>query len=98
MGIWFLASFYGHFFAGKIAQLTTLPEGEESIFTQGIFKTITPAITGMDYASVATRSAEHIQLYSYVSVFTGIGLVTFCIGILAVLISPLVRRKMGGVH
>lgn len=98
MGIWFLASFYGHFFAGKIAQLTTLPEGEESIFTQGIFKDITPAITGMDYASIANSGSAHIQLYSYVSVFTGIGLVTLCIGILAILISPLVRKKMGGVH
>ncbi len=98
MGIWFLASFYGHYFAGKIAQLTTIPEGEESVFTQGIFKNITPKITGIDYNSLANESEQHFQLYSYVSVFTGIGIITLCIGILGVIISPLVKKKMGGIH
>lgn len=98
MGVWFLASFYGHFFAGKIAQLTTTSEATESIFTQGIFKNITPRITGMHYSSLANSSEEHFQLYSYVSVFTGIGLITLCIGIIGIIISPLVKKKMGGIH
>ncbi|MFK7785924.1 MAG: peptide MFS transporter, partial [Crocinitomicaceae bacterium] len=66
MGVWFLASFYGHFFAGKIAQLTTVKEGQESIFTQGIFKSITPKITGLDYELLASAGEQHLQLYSYV--------------------------------
>lgn len=98
MGVWFLASFYGHFFAGKIAQLTTIPEGEESVFTRGIFKKITPKITGIDYESLTNMGDQHFQLYSYVSVFTGIGLVTLCIGILGIIISPVIKKKMGEVH
>jgi POT family proton-dependent oligopeptide transporter len=98
MGVWFLASFYGDFFAGKIAQLTTVSEGQESVFTQGIFKNITPRITGIDYSSLANSSESHLQLYSYVSVFAGIGLITMCIGIIAIIISPIVKKKMGGIH
>ena len=32
MGVWFLSSFYGHFFAGIIANYTTVIDGQESIF------------------------------------------------------------------
>lgn len=98
MGVWFLASFYGHFFAGQIAQLTAISEGQESIFTQGIFKNITSLITGIEFSSLANKSEQHLQLYSYVSVFTGIGLITLCIGIVAIIISPLIKKKMGGIH
>ena len=98
MGVWFLASFYGHFFAGKIAQLTTISKGEESVFTQGVFANVTPAITGIQYDSVVNSTEQHLQLYSYVSVFTGIGLITLCIGGFAMLISPIVKKKMGGIH
>jgi POT family proton-dependent oligopeptide transporter len=97
MGVWFLASFYGHFFAGKIASLTTVIIGQESIFTQGIFSSITPAITNMNYKTVSEQSTEHIQLYSYVSVFTGIGILTLIIGIIAVTISPKIKKLMGGI-
>ncbi|HIP32346.1 MAG TPA: MFS transporter [Crocinitomicaceae bacterium] len=97
MGVWFLASFYGHFFAGKIAQLTTIVEGEESIFTKGIFANLTPKITGLDYQEIQSMGEAHLQLYSYVSVFTGIGLVTFFIGLLAILIVPFIKKFMGGV-
>ena len=98
LGIWFLASFYGHYFAGKIAKLTTVVEGEESVFTTGIFKGVTSKITGLDYEVVSNMSKSHLQLYSYVSVFTGIGLVVLCVGIIAMLIAPLIRRLMGEVH
>lgn len=98
MGVWFLASFYGHFFAGKIAQLTTVVEGEESPFTQGVFETLTPMVTGLNYTTVAAKGEAFLQLYSYVSVFTGIGLVTFFVGLVAVIISPAVKKLMGGVE
>jgi len=98
MGVWFLSSFYGHYFAGKIAKFTTIVEGEESPFTQGVFSTITPKITGLDFEAVRHLDNAHIQLYTYLSVFTGIGLVTLFVGIIAVLLSPFVRKLMGGVH
>jgi POT family proton-dependent oligopeptide transporter len=97
MGVWFLSSFYGHFFAGKIAKLTSVVEGEESVFTQGIFSNIVPKITGLEYSSVSQLDDAHLQLYSYVSVFTGIGLVTLFVGVIGVLISPIIHKMMKGI-
>ncbi|MFK7786748.1 MAG: MFS transporter, partial [Crocinitomicaceae bacterium] len=73
-------------------------EGEESIFTQGIFESITPKITGLNYESLASAGEQHLQLYSYVSVFTGIGLITLVVGIIGIVLSPLIKKKMGVVH
>ncbi len=98
MGVWFLASFYGHFFAGKVASLTAVSPGEESVFTRGVFKDIVPEITGIHFDSLANGSEKYLQLYSYVSVFAGIGLITLCIGVMAIIISPFVKKKMGGIH
>lgn len=98
MGVWFLSSFYGHFFAGKIAKFTTIVEGEESPFSQGVFSNITPRITNMNFDMVKSLDTEHVQLYTYLSVFTGIGLVTLFVGVLAVFLSPFVRKLMGGIH
>ena len=97
MGIWFLASFYGHFFAGKIASLTTIVEGRESVFTKGFLRYIIPRVTNLKFENVSKLTEEHLQLYSYVSVFTGIGLFTLIIGVLAILISPQVKKLMGNV-
>src|SRR5690606_30181932 len=47
MGVWFSANFYGHFFAGKIAKLTTVSENGVNVFAEGIFGTITEYITGL---------------------------------------------------
>jgi len=98
MGVWFLSSFYGHFFAGKIASLTTVVEGQESIFTKGIFSSITPAITNLNYSSISQQSESVKQLYAYVSVFTGIGIITLIIGVLALFLSPKIKKMMGGVN
>ncbi len=97
MGIWFLASFYGHFFAGKIASLTTVVVGQESVFTQGILKDIIPFITHLNFETVTKLNGQYLQLYSYVSVFSGIGLFTLIIGVLAIIISPKIRNMMGDV-
>ncbi len=97
MGVWFLASFYGHFFAGKIAQLTTVKEGESNIFTEGIFENIVSFITNLEYSGVQEKGGEFLQLHSYVSVFSGIGFVTFLVGGVAIFLAPLIQRLMGGV-
>lgn len=97
MGFWFLASFYGHYFAGKIASLTTITEGKESVFTQGVFSSITPSVTNLQYSIISEQNIEHLQLYSYVSVFTGIGILTLVIGIIALIISPKIKKMMGDV-
>ena len=102
MGVWFLSSFYGHYFAGKIAKFTAvspaLADAAESR-GHGLFSRLISAVTGWkDAAAAHQMGPEYEQLYAYVSVFAGIGLFTLLIGCLAILISPWVKKKMGGIH
>ncbi|MEM9546935.1 MAG: peptide MFS transporter [Bacteroidota bacterium] len=98
MGVFFTSSFYGHFFAGKIAKLTTVVEGETNPFSVGVLGDITEVITGLS-PEVANSTTEGFQqLYSYVSVYAGFGVLTVLIGLFAILISPIIKRLMGGVH
>ncbi|MBG6130952.1 POT family proton-dependent oligopeptide transporter [Aquimarina sp. EL_43] len=99
MGVWFSANFYGHFFAGKIAKLTTVKEGEASIFSEGLSGTISEAITGLSSTLVDGNNTEAFQqLYSYVSVYANFGVITMGIGIVAILISPIIKKLMTGIH
>ncbi|WP_074408915.1 MULTISPECIES: peptide MFS transporter [Aquimarina] len=99
MGVWFSANFYGHFFAGKIAKLTTVKEGEASIFSEGLSGTISEAITGLSNTLVEGNNTEAFQqLYSYVSVYANFGVITMIIGIVAILISPIIKKLMTGIH
>ena len=97
MGVWFAASFYGHFFAGKIAQLTALKEGETGIFSEGIFGNLVKIVTGLDGRDVGSMAEPFHQLYSYVSVYASFGIMTIVIGLLGILISPAIKNMMKGV-
>lgn len=98
MGVFFTSSFYGHFFAGKIAKLTTVTEGHESIFSRGIYGQAVEWITGLSADVSASGTDAFQQLYSYVSVFTCFGLIAMIIGVLAILISPFIKFLMGGIE
>jgi len=98
MGVFFTSSFYGHFFAGKIAKLTTVVEGETNPFSEGSLGKITELISGLSPEVSSSTSDGFQQLYSYVSVYAGFGVLTVIIGILAIMISPMIKKLMGGVH
>lgn len=97
MGVWFSANFFGHFFAGKIAKLTSVSSGETSVFGQGIFSTITESITGLNHNIVAVSDTSYEQLYSYVSVYANFGVITIIVGIFAIVISPIINKLMMGI-
>ena len=97
MGVWLSANFYGHFFAGKIAKLTTVTDGEAPVFSQGIFGTITETITGLSTDALAGAVEPMQQLYSYVSVYAVFGIITMVIGLVAIFISPIIKNLMSGV-
>lgn len=96
MGIFFTSSFYGHFFAGKIAKMTTVNEGQENVFSTGIFGHITEWVTGISYSQDLETPFQ--QLYSYVSVFASFGAIAMFIGIICILISPFIKNLMAGVE
>lgn len=98
MGVFFSSSFYGHFFAGKIAKLTSVQAGEVNPFAQGILGQIVESITGLSADVAQTGSAAFQQLYSYVSVYAVFGVLTMLLGVFALLISPLIKKWMNGVH
>lgn len=98
MGVWFSANFYGHFFAGKIAKLTTVTEGETNVFTKGVFGEVVEFITGITPEMAMQNSDSYQQLYSYLSVYASFGVISILVGIFALLISPLIKKLMSGIH
>jgi len=98
MGVFFTSSFYGHFFAGKIAKLTDINNGEVNLFSEGFFGQLTYWITGMSPQLSNSTDTAIQQLYGYVSIYAGFGVITLFTGILAIFLSPLIVRLMAGVR
>ena len=96
MGVWFLSSFYGHYFAGKLAQLTA-SSGNDSFVNKGLFASISNTITGIDLGTIAELGPAFTQLYSYVSVYAVFGFIAAIVGIVAMAISPMIKKLMGGI-
>lgn len=97
MGVWFSANFYGHFFAGKIAKLTTVSGDGLGVFSQGVFGEITQFISGLSATVIQQKEPMFQQLYSYVSVYANFGVISAVIGILVILLSNPVRKWMHGI-
>ena len=95
MGVWFLSNFYGHYFAGKIAKFTSV-DGEGG-FSGSVLGDIADAITGMTGPMAAMMGQGFEQLYAYVSVYAIFGCCALWVGMIAVFISPLINRLMGGI-
>ena len=98
MGLFFVSSFYGHFFAGKIAKFTSVSASADSPLTNGFIGEAVEKITGMTAEGATLMGAPFEQLFSYVSVYAGLGMVCILVGLGALIISPLVKRMMGGVE
>ena len=98
MGVFFLSSFYGHFFAGKIAKFTDVSSDATSPLSGGFIGNMVEMITGMTESGAASMGAEFEQLFSYVSVYAGLGLVCIFVGLFAVIVSPVISKMMGGIR
>lgn len=98
MGVWFSANFYGHYFAGKIAKLTTVANGETNMFSEGFFGNIVEGVTGLTPSLVMNGSEGLQQLFSYVSVYASFGFISIIVGIFAMLLSPIIKKMMAGIH
>ncbi|WP_196895518.1 peptide MFS transporter [Aureivirga marina] len=89
IGIWYSASFFGHFFAGKIAQLTTSVETSSE---NSFFNSVIEFFTGISSSNFINENFQ--QLYGYVSTFAGFGLLSMCIGVIAFCVSPWIKKLM----
>lgn len=98
MGVWFSANFFGHFFAGKIANLTTVKDGKNSIFLEGVFGQISETITGLSSEVIVDKGETFQQLFSYVSVYANFGVISLIVGLLVIALSAPIKRMMRNVH
>ncbi|MCH2223215.1 MAG: oligopeptide:H+ symporter [Crocinitomicaceae bacterium] len=96
MGLWLLASFYGHFFSGQIAKLTAIGNGDG--MRLGSLEFVINIFTGLTPEKVEGMPDGFKQLYQYVSIYTLFGVIAIGVGAFALIISPIIRKKMHGIH
>ena len=100
MGVWFLSSSFAHYIAGYIAKLTTgsdghgdAAEGAES--GAGALTEYAQMITGA--VDLDTVTPEIANLMTYTGVFAQIAIISFVIGLFALIISPIIKYMMHGI-
>ena len=99
MGVWFLSSSFAHYIAGIIAKLTTGGDGHGGAAEgaePGIVAEYAQMITGV--VDQGAASPEMANLMIYAGVFAQIAIVSFVIGLFALIISPLIKYMMHGVR
>lgn len=98
MGVWLLASFYGHFFSGQIAKLTAMDAAGNPVSDFSWLDPVVSVFTGLTKERAMELGESFQQLYQYVSIYTLFGIVAVSIGLIAFLISPWIKKRMHGVH
>ena len=98
MGVYFCANFYGHFFAGKIANLTAIDDSDAGAVSEGLLTSMIDGITGLSASASSGMGDAFQQLYSYVNVYALCGFMAIGVGLFALLLAPYIRGLMGEVH
>jgi len=95
MGVWFLSMSFAHYIAGFIAKFTT----REVTANGGFLEHITIKVTGLTPDIVAAKGNEAFTtLLSYSNVFSSIAVIAFGLAILALVLTPFIRKLMHGEH
>ena len=101
MGVWFLSSSFAHYIAGYIAKLTTGSGGHgdagevAETVDPGILTEYAQMITGA--VDLQTATPEVANLMTYTGVFAQIAIISFVIGLFALIISPVIKYMMHGI-
>lgn len=98
MGVYFCSNFYGHFFAGKIANLTSVEEGNAMASSGNLFNNFIDQLIGLSGKTSLNMGESFQQLYSYVSVYALCGIMAIGVGLFALILSPVIKKMMGDVH
>ena len=99
MGVWFLSSSFAHYISGVIAKLTTGGDGHGGEATEvaaGPLTKYAEMITGATGAMSGAREGV-LNLMNYTSVFAQIAIISFAFGLIALVISPLIKYMMHGI-
>ncbi len=99
MGVWFLSSAFAHHIAGIIAKMTTTGGNGEAMNQEpGLMDSLASSINGFTAESLQGVSEGVAQLGLYTKVFAQIGIISIIFAIIALIISPLVKKMMHGIH
>lgn len=95
MGVWFLSMSFAHYIAGIIAQFTT-----REVTANGSFlERVTIAVTGLTPDLAAEKGGGAFStLLSYTNVFSSIAIIAFGLAIIALILTPLIKKLMHGEH
>lgn len=89
MGVWFLSSSFAHYIAGVIAKLTSSDSGQDNWLTS-----FAKSIVGVDNN---TGNEAVGKLLNYTTIFAQIAIISFIIGMIAIILSPLIKKMMHGI-
>jgi POT family proton-dependent oligopeptide transporter len=95
MGVWFLSMSFAHYIAGIIAQFTT-----REVTANGSFlEKVTIAVTRLTPEMATEKGGGAFNtLLSYTNVFSSIAIIAFGLAIIALILTPLIRKLMHGEH
>ena len=96
MGVYFLSSSFAHYISKFISNATIT--GSDEVPEPGFMTTMIEKVTGF-VGATTDSTVEGVQsLLNYTSVFTQVGVVASRMSILAFILSPILKKWMGGVH
>lgn len=97
MGVYFLSTAFSHHIAGQIAKLTTV-SANKSGDNGGFMTSMAHKITGLGSDAYDSAIGGVQTLAAYTSVFAQIAIVAFGVALVALILTPLLRKWMHGVH
>ncbi len=92
MGVFFLSSMGAHYIAGIIAKVTSTGGGEQSPFWSNVIE----SVTGLGNTEGMIEGVQ--SLANYTGVFTQIAVVSFACALITLILAPIIKRLMHGIH
>lgn len=97
MGVWFLSSAFAHHISGIISKLTIGGSGhgdEAAVVADNWLTSAAKSIAGTPSADASEGAAA---LFNYTTVFGQIAIISFIFAIIAIVLSPLIKKMMHGI-
>ena len=97
MGVWFLSSAFAHHISGIISKLTIggSGHGDEAVVVADNW--LTSAAKSIAGTPAADASEGAVALFNYTTVFGQIAIISFIFAVIAIVLSPLIKKMMHGI-
>ena len=68
------------------------------MLSEGLTGKVVSFITGLSPENITKMGKGYEQLYSYVSAYAILGMIAMVVGIIAMLLSPVIKKRMEGIN